>query len=178
MVMIAGVIDFGGIAADYNEMRETNGGKCVLESQRACLMPSAQGGAHTIRVGEGETTAVCDGRLYNADELRETLSEKGYVFQTDTDAEVFLFSYMAWGEQCAARFLGAFALAVWDSRRGGLFLARDCMGVKPLFYYQHGRMLIFASQIKTVLKHPAVKAEIDETAVAELILLGPGRTPG
>ena len=89
-----------------------------------------------------------------------------------------LHSYAQWGGECLERLNGIFAFAVWEERRKRLFLARDRIGVKPLFYRQKGGTLIFASEIKTILAHPAVDAELDAQGAAEILLLGPGRTPG
>jgi asparagine synthase (glutamine-hydrolysing) len=91
---------------------------------------------------------------------------------------VILHAYAQWSERCVELFNGIFAFAVWEHKRHKLFLARDRMGVKPLFYTLHNGGLIFASEIKTILAYPTVVPQVDSIGMSELLLLGPGRTPG
>ncbi|MDR0928223.1 MAG: asparagine synthase (glutamine-hydrolyzing) [Oscillospiraceae bacterium] len=127
----------------------------------------------------GETyVLVYNGELYNTDELRNALIGEGFDFETHCDTEVVLKAYAAWGELCVERFNGIFAFAVWEARRKRLFLARDRIGVKPLFYAQREEGLLFGSELKALLAHPLVEPIIDAEGVAEIMLIGPGRTPG
>lgn len=127
----------------------------------------------------GETyTLVYNGELYNTHEVRRELLALGHKFGGHSDTEVVLHAYAQWGEQCLDKFNGIFAFAVWEEREKRLFLARDRMGVKPLFYKEHDDGLLFASEIKTILTYPTVKAELDSEGAAEVLLLGPGRAPG
>mgnify|MGYP003294409602 CR=1 FL=1 len=126
----------------------------------------------------GHLTLVYNGELYNTEELRSQLQALGYTFEGHSDTEVVLRAYEAWGTNCPARFNGIFAFAVYDSRSRSLFLARDPMGVKPLFYAIRGRSVIFGSELKILLLHPLVKAEIGQEGLYDLMFLGPGRTPG
>ena len=127
----------------------------------------------------GETyILVYNGELYNTDEIRTELCKLGHKFSGHSDTEVVLHAYAQWQEKCLDRFNGIFAFAVWEEKAKRLFLARDRMGVKPLFYKQHQGGLIFASEIKTILTYPTVRAELDQQGAAEVLLLGPGRTPG
>ena len=127
----------------------------------------------------GETyTLVYNGELYNTHEVRRELLALGHKFGGHSDKEVVLHAYAQWGEQCLDKFNGIFAFAVWEEREKRLFLARDRMGVKPLFYKEHDDGLLFASEIKTILTYPTVKAELDSEGAAEVLLLGPGRAPG
>lgn len=123
-------------------------------------------------------TVVYNGELYNTDEVRAKLSQMGWNFRSHSDTEVLLKAYIAWGEDCVNRFNGIFAFAVWESKQKRLFVARDKMGVKPFFYAELGGKFLFASEIKTLLKHPLVRPEIDLHSIAEIMLIGPGRTPG
>lgn len=125
----------------------------------------------------GRYTIVYNGELYNTYELRKEL-EKNFEFETHSDTEVVLKSYVLWGEECVNRFNGIFAFVVYDEEKHRVFLARDRIGVKPLFYYQGKNKLIFASELPALLEHPDVPHEIDETGAAELLLMAPGRTPG
>lgn len=125
-----------------------------------------------------EFTIVYNGELYNTAELRRELEKLGHVFRTECDTEVVLHAYLQWKEDCAGKLSGIFAFAVWDGPEKRVFLARDRMGVKPLFYAVRGSRLIFASELKTLLIHPDVPAEVDQNGIAEIMLNGPGRTPG
>ena len=131
----------------------------------------------TCTIGGNSLTIVYNGELYNTDELRNELSSE-FSFDTRSDTEVVLKSYIKWGADCLQRFNGIFAFAVYDSQQHNVFLARDRMGVKPLFYFMSKSKLIFASEIPVLLEHPDIPHEIDETGAAELLLMAPGRTPG
>lgn len=125
----------------------------------------------------GKYTLVYNGELYNTDELRRELHSE-FDFTTRSDTEVVLKSYIKWGSSCVEKFNGIFAFAVYDEEHRRLFLARDRIGVKPLFYYDTGKKLIFASELPALLMHPDIPHEIDEQGAAELILMAPGRTMG
>ncbi len=138
------------------------------------------GGKQPMAFSFGEETYVIvyNGELYNTRELRQALCELGHRFEGHSDTEVVLHAYAQWGESCLQRFNGIFAFAVWEEKGKRLFIARDRMGVKPFFYKRHQGGLLFASEIKTILAYPTVRAELDEEGAAEILLLGPGRTPG
>ena len=128
---------------------------------------------------KGETyVLVYNGELYNTSELRAALANRGHSFTGHSDTEVLLHAFAEWGADCVERCNGIFAFAVWRVNAGTLFLARDRCGVKPLFYTQAEDSLIFGSELKTLLAHPAVPPRIDANGLAEVLLLGPGRTPG
>ena len=128
-------------------------------------------------MSSGKYTIVYNGELYNTDELRHQLGIS-HDFQTRSDTEVVLKSYIEWGEACVERFNGIFAFAVYDEEAHRVFLARDRIGVKPLFYYDTGNKLIFASELPALLEHPDIPHEIDAQGAAELVLMAPGRTMG
>ena len=146
---------------------------CTLLHSRLAIIDPAGGAQPMNAAGH---TIIYNGELYNTEELRSELQKLGHHFLTRCDTEVVLYSFLQWEEDCLEKFNGIFAFAVWNGRR--LFLARDRIGVKPLFYKEHGGGLLFGSEIKNILAYPGVNAEIDEDGAAELILLGPGRTPG
>lgn len=144
---------------------------CVVDPENG-LQPMS------LSFGGEEYEIVYNGELYNTQELRSELDSAGHSFCTHSDTEVLLHSYAEWGEKCVERLNGIYAFAVWEKHRGRLFLARDRMGVKPLFYATRNGSLLFASEIKALLKHPWVEPEVDREGIAQLMLLGPGRVPG
>ena len=116
---------------------------------------------------QGESyTLVYNGELYNTPELRAALQNKGHSFTGHSDTEVLLHAFAQWGAGCLERCNGIFAFAVWAQRAGTLFLARDRCGVKPLFYVKTGDSLLFGSEIKTLLAHPAVPPRVDANGLA------------
>ncbi|MGM9549457.1 MAG: asparagine synthase (glutamine-hydrolyzing) [Faecousia sp.] len=154
------------------------GGCTLLHGRLAIIDPV--GGRQPMKLGwAGEDyTLVYNGELYNTQELRRELAGLGHTFQGHSDTEVLLHAYAQFGADCVEKLNGIFAFAVWEGQRKRLFLARDRIGVKPLFYKHHDGGLLFASEIKTILTYPTVRPELDETGAAQLILLGPGRLPG
>lgn len=128
---------------------------------------------------QGETyTMVYNGELYNTEELRINLKKLGHEFRGHSDTEVLLHAYAQWGAGALEKLNGIFAFAVWEKNAKQLFLARDRIGVKPLFYALHQGGLLFASEMKTILKYPGFRAAIDIEGASELLLIGPGRSPG
>jgi asparagine synthase (glutamine-hydrolysing) len=123
-------------------------------------------------------TIVYNGEIYNANELRNELISMGVKFQTRCDTEVVLYSYIIWGMDCSSRLNGIYAFAVYNESKQAIYLSRDRMGVKPFFYVIKNDIFIFASEIKALLAHQQVKPEINIQSIAEIMLIGPGRTPG
>ena len=153
--------------------------RCAMAHTRLAVIDVDRGRQPMEITAGGETyTIVYNGELYNTPELRAQLEQEGVVFQTHCDTEVVLQSYAHWGPRCVEQCNGIFAFAIWEHSAQRLFLARDRIGVKPLFYAEIPGGLVFGSEIKALLQHPDVPHEIDEKGAAELLLMGPGRTPG
>ncbi len=150
----------------------------LLHARLAVIDPAGGKQPMTIQWAGESYTIVYNGELYNTGELRRQLQQAGHRFRDQSDTEVLLRSYIQWGGECLERLNGIFAFAVWEENAGRLFLARDRIGVKPLFYAEHQGGLLFASEPKTILAYPGFRAELDTTGAAELLLIGPGRTPG
>ena len=153
-------------------------GWALLHSRLAIIDP--QGGKQPMRAdwaGERYTISY-NGELYNTRELRRELKKLGHIFATQSDTEVVLRAFCQWGEGALDRLNGIFAFAIYLEKEKKLFLARDRIGVKPLFYAQPEGGLIFASEMKTILCHPSVKCQLDDNNAAEIVMLGPGRLPG
>lgn len=195
MCSIAGVIDFandlrdqGAVFAAMQRTMTSRGpdqhGTYVTECaallhNRLCVI-DIENGRQPMTVGrDGRLyTLVYNGELYNTDEIRAELAALGHDFAGHSDTEVVLKSFIQWGEDCVDRFNGIYAFAVWDTEKRRLFMARDRMGVKPFFYALRNGAFIFASELKGLLAHPAVEPELDREGVLEVVLTGPGRTPG
>ncbi|OBR68507.1 asparagine synthase (glutamine-hydrolyzing) [Paenibacillus oryzae] len=152
---------------------------CALGHRRLSVIDPENGAQPMIRfTGDDQYVVVYNGELYNAPELRKALESRGRSFTTSCDTEVLLVSFMEWGRACVERFNGIFAFAIWDVASQELFLARDRLGVKPLFFSRGEGLFIFGSEPKSLLAHPAVKAEVGAEGLAEIFVMGPARTPG
>ena len=123
-------------------------------------------------------TIVYNGQLYNTKELRSELEENGFTFDSYSDTEVLLKSFIFWKYDVVKKLNGIFSFAIWDSKKNELFLARDHFGVKPLFYTIYNNTIVFASEIKALFKYPGIEAKLDEQSIAELFGIGPARTAG
>ncbi len=122
---------------------------------------------------DGSVVVVFNGEIYNYQELIPELQALGHVFHTRSDTEVIVHAWEAWGERCVERFRGMFAFALHDRNRDTLFMARDRLGVKPLFYaVLPDGTLLFGSELKSLLVHPGLGREIDACAVEEYFALG------
>ena len=132
----------------------------------------------TVKYGENKYTIVYNGELYNTDEVKNELIESGHKFYTNSDTEVILKAYVQWNDESVNKLNGIFAFAIWDENKQSLFFARDRIGVKPFFYSIVNDSLIFGSEIKALLEHKYVEPVIDENSIAEIMFIGPGRTPG
>ena len=122
---------------------------------------------------DGSVVVVFNGEIYNFQELVPELEALGHVFHTRSDTEVIVHAWEAWGESCVERFRGMFAFALWDRNQQTLFLARDRLGVKPLFYaLLSDGQLLFGSELKSLMAHPGLGQEIDPCAVEEYFALG------
>lgn len=138
------------------------------------------GGAQPMvrKGGEWEYAIVYNGEIYNAEELKRDLISRGCRFETTCDTEVILYGYMEYGMEVAEKLNGIFAFAIWDGNRDSLFLCRDRMGVKPLFYAVKGDTLVFGSEPKALFAHPQIHPEADLDSFREIFGVGPARTPG
>src|SRR5580704_15116740 len=137
------------------------------------------GGAQPMRApGEDDVVLTFSGEIYNFTELRHELVARGHEFRTRSDTEVLLHGYLEWGADCVRRLNGMFAFGVWDGRRQELLLARDRLGVKPLYYAARQDGVLFGSEPKSVLAHPDFRAEIDAEGLAELFSQVGTGTPG
>ncbi|MFA9556047.1 asparagine synthase (glutamine-hydrolyzing) [Evansella sp. AB-rgal1] len=153
--------------------------KVAFGHARLIVVDPKGGGQPMTREHDGKKYTICyNGELYNTEDIRQELLQKGYTFQSHSDTEVLLVSYIHWREACVDKLNGIYAFAIWDEEKDQVFLVRDRLGVKPLFFYKHGEGLLFGSEMKAILEHPEVKAEISEDGLREVFGLSPSRTPG
>lgn len=152
----------------------------VLLGHRRLIVVDPVGGKQPMikKFEDNEYVLVYNGELYNTEDIRKDLIEEGFQFNSYSDTEVLLNSYICYGEECVKKLNGIFAFAVYNKNKNKLFLARDPMGVKPLFYTVKNNNFIFGSEIKSLLTHPEVDAVIDRNGITELFSLGPARVPG
>jgi asparagine synthase (glutamine-hydrolysing) len=143
-----------------------DGGRLGLGFRRLSIIDLSRAGNQPMRGCEGRGAwLVFNGEIYNHETLRRGLEGRGHVYKSRTDSETIIHLYEERGLSFVKEIDGDFAVALWDSRRERLVLARDRVGVKPLYFYQQGGRLLFASEIKAILAHPSVIAEVDEEAL-------------
>lgn len=153
-------------------------GYTLLHARLAIIDPEGGAQPMTLEWAGNCYRMVYNGELYNTQELRAKLESLGHVFCGHSDTEVLLHGYAQWGPAVLEQLNGIYAFAIWEANEQRLFLARDRMGVKPLFYTRKGDGLIFGSEIKTLFAYPGVKPCLDAEGAAQVLLLGPGRIPG
>ena len=124
-----------------------------LGHNRLSIIDLSKAGHQPMSNKDKSIWIIFNGEIYNYIKLRNYLEKLGYNFQSDTDTETILYAYEEFGEDCLKLFNGMFAFAIWDSKKKTLFLARDRLGIKPLYYYNLNGKLIFSSEIKAILKH-------------------------
>ena len=121
---------------------------------------------------------VYNGEVYNTKELKHEIETYGVKFQTHCDTEIVLYSYIIFGEKCSEKLNGIFAFVIYDESKNAIYLSRDRFGIKPLFYTQLGSTFIFSSEVKAILKHPKVKAEVNRVGLWQLLYLSPVKLNG
>jgi asparagine synthase (glutamine-hydrolysing) len=129
-------------------------------------------GAQPMSSESGELWCTYNGEIFNHAEIRRELEAAGHVYTTRCDTETILHAYEQFGAGCVARFRGMFAFAIWNKAERSLFCARDRLGKKPFYYFFNGRLFVFASEIKALLKHPAVSPALEESVLAEHLSFG------
>jgi asparagine synthase (glutamine-hydrolysing) len=147
---------------------------------RRLVVVDPKGGTQPMikTIGGNKYVIVYNGELYNTEDLRKILISEGYSFESYSDTEVLLVSYIHWGLNCVKYINGIYAFAVWNNSDNKVFMARDPLGVKPLFYTIKGNSLIFGSEIKTLLAHPYVEPIVTSEGLTEIFAMGPARGLG
>jgi asparagine synthase (glutamine-hydrolysing) len=144
-----------------------------LGHRRLSIIDLTQEARQPMTDAPGTLTIVFNGEIYNYLELKDELLKRGHRFRNNSDTEVILNAYAAWGKDCLKRFNGMFAFAIWDAARKELFVARDRLGKKPFYYcFLPGGTFVFASEPRAILEHPSVSPMIDMEAVNCYLALG------
>ncbi|HLD31529.1 MAG TPA: asparagine synthase (glutamine-hydrolyzing) [Patescibacteria group bacterium] len=136
-----------------------------LGHNRLSIIDLSSAGHQPMFSADQRFVIVYNGELYNFQELRQDLKERGYQFRSQTDTEVIIYSYQEWGEDCLRRFNGMFSFAILDTQTQELFAARDRVGIKPFYYYQHQGHFIFASEVKAILVHDGLDTPLNWEAL-------------
>lgn len=139
--------------------------RCALGHQRLAIIDLSERGRQPLSNEDGTLWLSFNGEIYNFQALRRELEDCGHRFRSHTDSEVIVHAYEEWDLKCLDRFRGMFAFAVWDQRRRRLFLARDRVGEKPLFYTQVRGYFLFASELQGLLAHPEIEKTVDLAAL-------------
>jgi asparagine synthase (glutamine-hydrolysing) len=147
-------------------------GLCALGHRRLAIIDLSAKGKQPLCNENGTVWIVFNGEIYNFQELRRELESYGHKFNSHTDTEVIVHSYEQWGTECVRKLRGMFAFAIWDQPKRRLFLARDRVGKKPLYYFDNGRCFAFASELQGLLQNPEVHREVDLEAVDSYLSWG------
>lgn len=135
--------------------------KIALGHRRLSIIDAA-GGAQPMKNEDSSLICIFNGEIYNYRELRQELIQQGHLFTTDSDTEVLLHGYEAWGTDFLLKLRGMFAFALWDRVDQQLFCVRDYFGIKPFYYYKGDNTFLFGSEIKSFLPHPDFVKELNE----------------
>lgn len=187
MCGIAGVIDLQGETPGHNIL-ERMGNVIAHRGPDSCGVYSAPGigfshrrlsiidlssnGHQPMSNEDGTIWLVYNGEIYNYQEVRKDLVNRGHQFKSNTDTETIIHAYEEYGTQSLDRFNGMFAFALWDNNKQLLLAARDRIGIKPFYYYFNGNIFIFGSEIKAILCHPEVSREVNFDAVRQYLIYG------
>jgi asparagine synthase (glutamine-hydrolysing) len=148
-----------------------------LGSRRLAILDLSPLAHQPMHDPETDNWIIYNGEIYNFHDVRDELEQAGTSFVSNSDTEVLLKAYRRWGEQCLAKFRGMFAFAIWDARRHRLFLARDAMGIKPLYYAEVGACFLFASEVHTLLGTGLVPRRLDHAGLVNFLTFGSAYDP-
>lgn len=170
--MVDVMIHRGPDGHDVRRQKQAGALQVGLGHARLKIIDLSDAAAQPMNNEDGSVGLVFNGEIYNYRELRRQLQAGGASFRTASDTEVILRLYESEGEGCIAKLDGMFAIAIWDARKQQLVLARDRVGKKPLFYYNSSASFIFGSEVKSLLQHPAISADIDPSVLPEFFMFG------
>ena len=146
-------------------------GKIGLGMRRLSIVDLATG-HQPISNEDGSIWIVFNGEIYNHQALREHLITRGHRYRTQSDTETIVHLYEEYGKDCVQHLRGMFAFAIWDAKRKSLFIARDRLGIKPLYYRLTPHNFLFGSEIKVLLAYPGVRPDFNRAALPEYLAFG------
>lgn len=144
-------------------------GPVALGHRRLAILDLSSAGRQPMEAEDGRWTISYNGEVYNFRELRNELEALGHRFKSQTDTEVVLRAWIQWGDDCLTRLNGMFAFAIWDAKRQTLYLARDRYGIKPLYYSCVGSTFLFGSEVKALIAHGGLQADLNKAALVEYL---------
>ena len=147
-------------------------GPVGLGHRRLSIIDLSEAGRQPLSNEDGSVWIVFNGEIYNHEELRIELEGQGHRYVTETDTETIIHLYEEYGLDCVSRLNGMFAFAIWDAGEERIFLARDRIGIKPLYYLLDGEKIIFASELKAILEHPEADTDIDYGSLSDYLTYG------
>lgn len=139
--------------------------RCGLTFRRLSIVDLSPAGHQPMSTPDGRYTLTFNGEVYNHLEIRKELEAKGYQYRSHSDTETILYAYAEWGPDCLKKFLGMFAIAIWDEEKRELFIARDRIGIKPLYYAKLDGRFLWSSEIKVILSHPSFPTRMNRRAI-------------
>lgn len=148
----------------------------ALGHRRLAILDLSPAGHQPMKSEDNNLEIIFNGEIYNFMEIRESLT--GYSFKTRSDTEMMLAAYQQWGKDCVKRFNGMFAFAIWDKKNQTLFIARDRLGIKPIYYFKSGNIILFASEIRALLESGLVPRNIDQESIADYFMYQTVHAPG
>ncbi len=138
-----------------------DGRQIGMAQRRLSVLDLSADGHQPMSTSDGNITVVFNGEIYNFLSLKKQLQDMGYCFSSNTDTEIILYAYQQWGIDCVKQFNGMFAFALFDKRSDEVYLVRDRLGIKPLYYYSDGAGVVFASELKPILQYPYFNKDIE-----------------
>ncbi len=146
--------------------------KVGLGNARLSIIDLSPAGHQPMSSSDGKIWIVYNGEIYNFQEINEELKKKGYSFRSKSDTETVIYAYKEYGVKCLEKFNGMFAFAIWDDEKKQLFVARDRMGIKPLYYYSDGGSFWLSSEIKALFEDSRVKKEMNKDSLYDYLMFG------
>lgn len=150
---------------------------CMAHKRLIVIDPDGGKQPMVFNYKENIYSIVYNGQLYNTKELKDELKDNGFTFETHSDTEVLLKSFVFWKYDVVNHLNGIFSFAIWSSKEKELFFARDHFGVKPFYYSVLNDTFVFASEVKALFEFPGITPKIDKEGISELFGLGPAHTP-
>src|SRR5215469_7286060 len=158
-------------------IRAPAGGQIILGNRRLAILDLSNAGHQPMHDEVMGNWIAYNGEVYNFAEIRTQLESLGYRFHSNTDTEVLLKSYGAWGPDCVTRWRGMFAAAIWDATKQRLFIVRDRLGVKPLYYHKRGGLFIFSSEVRSLMATGLVPRRISTAGLDSFLIFGALQDP-